>query len=58
MFIISAIQRKTAPIPSCAAATLLYANCIIKPASRSVNRLQHRDLLRQFIATAAPDVAE
>jgi hypothetical protein len=56
MFIISAIQRKTAPIPACAAATLLYANCIIKPPSRSVNRLRHHGLLRQFTATASPIV--
>ena len=31
-----------APIPACAAATLLYANCIIKPGLQAVNCLRDR----------------
>ena len=45
---------KKAPIPACAAATLLYANRIIKPGSRPVNRLAS-GLLRQLtLSNIAP----
>ena len=45
IFIITRSPAKKAPIPACAAATLLYAIRIIKPRPQAVNRLRTRRLI-------------